>query len=613
MKKRLWIIAGTIVMMCIIMLCVYADSDLNKKDPYSGVYFLVNGRDRVDLWEDEERKEIYVFLPAYAELDNTFIVIDDKTNVIVDAFPIESGSDCSSFELDRAYEISVNGMPSRELFFLRSENTASIYMETASGSMAFVHKEKKHKEDVSLTIYTAEGELDYSAVFKDQVRGRGNHSWLVYDKKPYNLYMKEPVNLLGLGEGTKWILLSNTSDYTHIRNKLVMDFARDIGVYEGFSSASTFVNLYANGQYLGLYLLCKSVDDNLDYVLESSGKNGFSIELVPTARIESGKKTIQFNKSRAVEIDNPKMVSQEQRDRIEWWVSSFDQYINSEDASFDGVKKYIDLETWADKSLVDLVFTDYDASYASKFFWGNTDNLLVYAGPCWDYDLSMGFHAMYNSFVDEKNWRYSGEHDGVPWNYGLWRIPEFKEYAVQRYSDKFRIKLQELIDYGIQKEADSIASALELERTRWPALYTSYTNYQDAIDELIDYMDRRVSFLDSYWVNNESYYVITLKDPYGLNLRCYVTPNTVCENLLTPADLAPEENDTVWFYENTSEPFDYKTVIHEDITLVSKAYLNQSNMNEEIFTGIKITILSLIVFLGILLIACCITFQHRRG
>lgn len=612
MKKRLWIIVGTIVMTCIIMLCVYANPDLNKKDLYSGIHLLINGTERINLWEDKEQKIVYAFLPSYAELENTFIIIDDKTSVVIDTLPIESGSDCSSFELHRKYEISVNGMPPRELLFLRSDNVASIYMETASGSLSFVHKEKKHKEDASFTIYTAEGELDYSAVFKDQVRGRGNHSWWVYDKKPYNLYMKEPSNLLGLGEGTKWVLLSNTSDYTHIRNKLVMDFAQDIGVYEGFSPTSTFVNLYANGQYLGLYLLCRSVDDNLDYILGNDENNSFSIELLPTARIESGKRTIRFNESRAVEIVNPDMVSQDQKDKIERWVSSFDQFINSENASFSELKEYIDLETWADKSLVDLIFNDYDASYASKFFWGNTDDLRVFAGPCWDYDLSMGFHTMYNSFPDEKTWRYSGEHDGVPWNYGLWRIPEFKEYAVKRYKDRFRFKLQGLINNGIQEEADNIAAALELERLRWPALYTSYTNYQDAIDELIDYMEHRASFLDSYWVNNDSYCVITLKDPYGLNLRCYVPPNTVCENLLTPADLAPEEKDTIWFYENTLEPYDYNTVIHEDITLVSKAYLNQINSGEEVYTGIKITILSLIVFLGMLFIACYIAFHRRR-
>ena len=612
MKKRLWVIIGTIVMICIMMLCVYMDPGSRKMDLYSGVHFLVNGTDSINLWEDSEQNELIVFLPSYAEQDHTVIIIDDKTSVAIDGIQIISGTECSSFETGRKHTISVNGMPPKGLCFLKSENTASLFMDTSSGGIKFIHKEKDHKEDVIVSFYNAQGELDYSAEFKDKIRGRGNHSWWNYDKKSYNLYMNEPTNLLGLGAGTKWVLLSNTSDCTHIKNKLAMDFAREIGSYEDFSSTSTYVNLYMNGQYYGIYLLCRSVDDNLEHILGSNKDNNFSIELLPAERIESGKKTIQFNESMAVEIAYPDYISKDKKDRIENWVFSFDQFINSGNASADEMNAYIDPESWAEKYLVDAVFNDFDISYASNFYWGDTDNLRVYAGPCWDYDLSMGSHSTYSTFADEKTWRHGGAHDGITWNAGLWRIPEFREYAIQMYQDKFHEKLEKLIDTGIQEEADQIAAAMKLERRRWPDLYHSYENDQDAVDDLIDYMSRRITFLDSYWVNNDPYYVITLKYPYG-NLRCYVSPNTIYEDLITPQDMSPEEPEAVWFYENTQEPFDYNTVIHEDITLVSKDYLNQINSKEETFTGVKIVALSLMAFLGILFVAWFIDYRRRRA
>ena len=117
--------------------------------------------------------------------------------------------------------------------------------------------------------------------------------------------------------------------------------------------------------------------------------------------------------------------------------------------------------------------------------------------------------------------------------------------------------------------------------------------------------------MDSYWVNNDPYCVITLKDPYGLSLNCYVPRDTVCEDLLTPDQLAAE-GETTWYYEGTMEPFDYNTVITEDITLVSKAYMDQLNRAEETPTEVKVTVLSLLMFAGIFIIACLADYRHRR-
>ena len=611
MKKRLWVIIGTILMVGIGLFCAYADSSAYKRDPYSGIRFLVNGTDSIKIWEDEGLKEIYVFLPTYADLKNTSIILDDKTSIMIDNTVFESGTDCSSFELDRKYEFSVNGNPPVSLYFLQSSNTASMYVNTASGSMDYVNSEKNHKEKSRIVLYNKDGELDYTGGFTDQIRGHGNHTWWAYEKKSYNLYLNNPTDLLGLGEGSKWVLLGNTRDDTHLRNKIVMDFAGEVGSYNGFSSGSDYVNLYANGEFLGLYLLCRSVDDNLVNVLSESDGNNFAIELLPVSRIESGKKSVRFNESMAIEIEYPDWISNEQKNKIEEFVLSFDKYLNGRSTSKGELSDFIDIQTWAEKYLVDLVFNEYDASYASKFFWGSLDNMRLYAGPCWDYDLAIGYHSTYYSFVDEKKWRSAGENDGVPWNYGLWCIPEFRDYVVRMYQDKFHNRLEMLVNAGIEKEAGIITTAIELERRRWPQLYTQYDDYEDAIKDLITYMERRIGFLDSYWVNKDPYCVITLKDPYGLSLNCYVPQNTVCEDLLIPDQLA-DEGETIWYYEDTREPFDYNTVITEDITLVSKSYIDQLNSGEETDTDEKVTMLSLAILVGIFITACFIDFRYRR-
>ena len=611
MKKRLWVIVGTIVMACLLLACAYIESALNKRSIYSEIQLLVNGKEIVELWENEGTNSVYAFLPSYAELDKTQLLFNERINVNIYGNKIENRVDCSSYELNKKYSLSINGTSPVDLFFLQSANTASMYLNTATGSMDQTDKDKKKKERVNIVLYSQDGSLDYSGSFKDQIRGHGNHTWLAYEKKSYNLYMDKEVNLLGMGSGKKWVLLGNTRDDTHLRNKIIMDFARENGSYEGFSPASAYVNLYANGKYLGLYLLCRSVDDTLEAVFSMSEGDHFSVELLPSIRIESGKDTIQFNESMAVEIESLHILSKEDKSRIGNFILSFDRFINDRDSSKEGLSDFIDIQTWAEKYLVDLVFNEYDASYASKFYWGNLNDMRLYAGPCWDYDLAIGYHSTYNSFVDEKKWRSAGENDGIPWNYGLWCIPEFKEYVIELYNDKFRSKFVSLIDTEIKEKVAEIAAAIELERSRWPELYGYYNNYMDAVDDLITYMDQRIDFLDSYWVKGEPYCVVTLNDPYGLSLNCYYPKNTVSNNLLKPYQLA-DEGETIWYYEDTLEPFDYKTVINEDISLISKGYLNQINKVEEISTGFKITVASLFVFIGMLIVFCFFDLRNTR-
>ena len=611
MKKRLWIIVGTIVMACLLLACTYMESALNKRSIYSEIQLLVNGKEIVELWENEETNSVYAFFPSYAELDKTEFLFNDRINVIIDGTKIENRDDCSSYELNQKHSLSINGASPVDLFFLQSANTASMYLNTATGSMDQTDKDKKKKERVNIVLYSQDGSLDYSGSFKDQIRGHGNHTWLAYEKKSYNLYMDKAVNLLGMGSGKKWVLLGNTRDDTHLRNKIIMDFARENGSYDGFSPASAYVNLYANGKYLGLYLLCRSVDDTLETAFSMSEGEHFSVELLPSIRIESGKDTVQFNESMAVEIGSPHILSKEDKSRIENFILSFDRFINDKDPSKEGLSDFIDKQTWAEKYLVDLVFNEYDASYASKFYWGSLNDMRLYAGPCWDYDLAIGYHSIYNSFVDEKKWRSAGENDGIPWNYGLWCIPEFKDYVIELYNDKFRSKLVSLVDTEIEEKAAEIAAAMELERSRWPELYGNYNNYMDAVDDLITYMDQRIDFLDSYWVKGEPYCVVTLNDPYGLSLNCYYPKNTVSSNLLKPYQLA-DEGETIWYYEDTMEPFDYKTVINEDISLISKGYINQINKVEEISTDFKITVASLLVFTGMLVAFCFFDLRNTR-
>ncbi len=90
---------------------------------------------------------------------------------------------------------------------------------------------------------------------------RGN-STNELDKRPFKLKLDKKSDLLGMGKSKHWVLLANAIDATLLRNRLMQEFARDIGADVWMDSKN--VTLIYNGEYQGVYELCEQVriDEN---------------------------------------------------------------------------------------------------------------------------------------------------------------------------------------------------------------------------------------------------------------------------------------------------------------------------------------------------------------
>ena len=55
----------------------------------------------------------------------------------------------------------------------------------------------------------------------DSIRGRGNSTWLWYDKKPYKIKLGKNASLLGIPKGEKYVLLANYRDPTRQMNAVL--------------------------------------------------------------------------------------------------------------------------------------------------------------------------------------------------------------------------------------------------------------------------------------------------------------------------------------------------------------------------------------------------------
>ena len=135
-----------------------------------------------------------------------------------------------------------------------------VYVNTDDGLAVTSNTQKK---DATITVQ-GNSEFDTATYTgKTEIKGRGNSTWNEAVswgvKKPYKLKLNKKQNLLGLGSGKNkhWVLLANMIDHTNMRNEIVHNFSKDIGME--YSMKTTDVVLILNGQYEGLYELCEHV------------------------------------------------------------------------------------------------------------------------------------------------------------------------------------------------------------------------------------------------------------------------------------------------------------------------------------------------------------------
>ena len=100
------------------------------------------------------------------------------------------------------------------------------------------------------------------------IRLRGN-STAGADKKPYRIKFDKKQGMLGLNDGNKfksWVLLADYFDSTMLRNYTTFSLADILNGGRYFSSDCTPVEVYLNGRYQGVYLLCEQTQIDNDRV-----------------------------------------------------------------------------------------------------------------------------------------------------------------------------------------------------------------------------------------------------------------------------------------------------------------------------------------------------------
>lgn len=518
--------------------------DLEIKIVCSGQY------ERIKVWrkgsgEDNDSKkydsdELYVFLPAGADIDDvSFLYNEKQLQVSLGNIQCASGESIEGIALGQAYEITVdgeNGKEQAQLTFVQSQNFPTAFITTESGSTQGLRQDKENFESGTFCLVGLDGTVYYDGNL-EWISGRGNSSW-VMDKRPYSIKLQSEADLLGMGAAQKWVLLANAYDDSNgIRNQMAYWLAQEAGLE--YSCELQFIDLYINEVYAGTYQLCEKIEiqpNRLDigYLDEANeeinpgldaldGTYTDSVGLsIKTPQDYSGGYILERNYGTKLTdkpfyfttetgegfvIRAPSRVSDVEMAYIKNCMQSVENAILADDGVDEASGLYytelIDMDSWAKKFLMNVITKGESIGATSSYFYKKQGDDLIYAGPAWDFDKSFGRQqsiAATDVLMDNVG-------DTQYWS-SLYEKSEFYELVKKHYWESFRPHLLELCEQYIDEWTIELAGSSAMNWVRWcdaPSEYDFFTDTALVTGEgsaayyLENWLSERIAYLDELW------------------------------------------------------------------------------------------------------------------
>ncbi|MBP5291033.1 MAG: CotH kinase family protein [Lachnospiraceae bacterium] len=339
----------------------------------------------------------------------------------------------------------------------------------------------------TVAIYDAGGSLSH---FQENVRiqGRGNTTW-DKRKKPYQIRLTDRVNFFGLGATRRWVLLANYYDSTHLRNAFALSLARKMGI--SGTTDGVHVELYVDGDYLGLYYLCHKAEIS-DVVLDLHHEDAIIMELDQPYLEED----IDFYSNYGDHLCLKDSLSEDPEVKKRA-VAAFARKWNAlcyyaKTGNWKEVSSRIDVDSFANYYILNEFAFNLDATLTSFFVYTDGPNDVIHTGPAWDFDKCLGNRW---GGATELMWAYQSLHNEndpnthlIMW---LMDIPQFRTRVVELWGGLVREYIHEA-KAEILETADSIRQAAEINNEKWNRddFSISLNNFAGWIDARIDILDR---------------------------------------------------------------------------------------------------------------------------
>lgn len=566
---------------------------------------------RVQMWFDETAEKGYFFLPSCVEHHRIRLGNVGAKGVRIDGALYRTG-DVFSWEDDRSYQLQVTDDPKSytyEIAFLKSENIPAMFIDTASGGLAYLHEDKENEEPGKICVVRKDGDTEYQGELL-RISGRGNNTW-EYEKKPYAIKLPGAYPLCGLDKGDRFRLLSLWREGSRLDNKIAMDLAQELGL--AYTAQGTWVDLYLNGEYRGIYLLAESVtvgegrvdiydlekenkrrnpsieqgtaeryedEDNKGYLLKNGDdiSGGYLIEKDHPKQYEAEESGFQTSRDDQFTINAPRHASREQVAYIQDHVETVDRLIQSGDAA---VWEKLDLMSFAKRFLVDEIALEMDAGSTSMFFYKDRGDEKLYSGPAWDYDNAFGESGDGDGAYVNYTETNVNNNERLPialnWYQKLYETPELYQCIVEEYAGTLPF-FEKLLNTEIDRYAEQIRASVAMDDARWEGARVPgdgsarYINYDANVSYTKFFLAKRLNYLCERWgVFHEPFAVPASGETHRVTFSVY---EGVVETVEIPdgeeISYTPAYDGAVyqgWSFKKSGEPYSSYIPVYEDMEL----------------------------------------------
>ena len=507
------------------------------------------GDEVIRAWKGEDA--YYLFLPSYADASELRMTpYASSFEVIGTGESVKKGDSLQAFSYNEKY--SCRELSTKETFafcIMQSANLPTVFIDTDSGTIDNIRADKEIEENGKIRLLSQDGELLYTGGLKS-VKARGNYSFANYEKKPFSITLKDEVSLLGLGAGQKYAFLSNASDPTLIRNDIARRLEKALDAE--YDNVGRFVDLYANGEYLGNYYLCENIEIGTDRIavtdLEEQmdmiyGKSNYESleeynvdythakymdeipeditggyllerEFEERYKLEYWENPSGFvtNNNEHFFVKSPKYCAVEQIEYLKGYLNEAEEAILASDSICKATGKpyedYIDVDSFVKKYLVEEITKNYDAGVSSMYFYKDSDSVdaRIKAAPIWDADMSLGCYLEWMEEISEDPeglTKLALHPSASPWYEALYEKEDYYGKVLEYYHLQAVPFLEELTESTLGVYEEGLAASAAMNEIRWQMDFDNNQYYEDRnteFEQLKEYITDRKRFLDSVWM-----------------------------------------------------------------------------------------------------------------
>ena len=480
-----------------------------------------------------EAEDTSFFLPSYVSPSSVKLVhngtkkityinengntVDLPSGTVIDLTPFKTvTSTGQTFYTLKTY----TNNSSRILVFNFADNLPSIHVETTLGRDTIASTNGKDTL-TKITIVNKDGSYEYkdTSLTNSEIKVRGNAT-KAYAKKPFQIKLGEKTDLYGMGASKTWILLANYDDQSLIRNNIMYKIGELFGMH---TTEFRNVDLYLDGQYYGVYLLCEKVsisssridiveleklNDELNPTYQQTAVkvNGISNTIITEYTYVPGVvNPSDITGGYLVELDNnywsselcyfitengshyvvksPEYASKEQMIYIATLFGEMEEAIMSNNG-YNRLGKhyseYADVDSLVYAYIIAEFSRNFDAGSSSMYFYKDADKNGEYSkivkGPLWDCDNTLGNIHKNGASNTEGYWAR---------NRSIWAgLTKHSDFNAKVTKELARVydEIFDMIDLGgyVYQQVEDIGQSIYMERSRWNSNnYSKWPLYYD--------------------------------------------------------------------------------------------------------------------------------------